>query len=992
MTMLHRTVMSIALVLFASPLQAQLPSGSRETVDPALFQNLEYRMIGPSRGGRVTTVTGIAEQPSVFFMGSTGGGVWKTTDYGNSWENVSDGYFSTGSMGAIQIADSNPDVIYAGTGSDGIRSNVITGRGVYKSIDGAESWQFIGLREAGQIGAIEVHPTNPDLVYVAAMGHAFGPNPERGVYRSSDGGATWENILFVSDTTGAVDLEFKPGNPSVIYAAMYRGERKPWTIISGSHEGGIFKSTDGGDNWTKLSAGLPQGLVGKIDLAVSPDAPERVYALVEAPDAEEGLYRSDDAGATWRLMSQHDGLMDRPFYFTNVTADPNDADVLYVGAVGWFKSTDGGATFERRGTPHSDNHDLWINPNDSNLFIQANDGGVNVTRNGGETWSTQFNQPTAELYQVAVDNRFPYWVYAGQQDNSTIGVPSLPPTSSPPSVPMANWIEIGGCETGPAVPKLDDWKIVYANCKGRFGRYSHETGQEKQYWVGGQYMYGHNPADLIYRFQRVSPIEISPHDAGVVYHASQFLHMTRNGGETWETISPDLTANRSEYQVISGAPITRDVTGEEFFSTIYAVEVSPLVEGMIWVGANDGPVHVTRDGGQTWTDVTPEDLPPNARIQNVEPSPHDPAEAYIAAYRYLLDDWRPYIYRTTDYGESWTLLTTGDNGIPADFPTRVVREDPNREGLLYAGTEFGMFISFDEGEHWQSFKQNMPTTPITDIEVHKGDLVLSTMGRSFWIMDNLSTLHQLDREVAAAPAHLFEPADAYRMRYRGSDGENGNPEYPDVGARIDYHFANAPAGEVRLEILTRSGEVIREYSSASNDDLETTAGTHSFVWDLSYPGPWSADERRRGRGGPLAVPGQYQVRMSAGDWTATRDFRVLVDPRVAADGVTQADLEAQLALNLQIRDAISDARQAAARIDAAQEAGNEFDRLADLERQLITLSTGSYQQPMLLDQIGYLQGLTTGADQRPGDDAYTRYAQLRAELDSFLAELDEVLQ
>lgn len=1027
-------VLALAALLFVSgpgcaPLGAQRqPAPSLAAYDSAFFQGLEYRMIGPSRGGRVTTVTGIADQPSTFYMGSTGGGVWKTTDYGIHWENVSDGYFATASMGAVQVADSDPEVIYAGTGSDGIRSNVITGRGVYRSTDGAESWEFIGLREAGQIGAVEVHPTNPDLVYVAAMGHAFGPNPERGVYRSRDGGESWEQVLFVSDSTGAVDLEFKPGDPRVIYAGMWRAERKPWTIISGARgEGGIYKSVDGGDSWTKLASGLPQGLIGKIDLAVSADDPERVYALVEAPDSIEGLYRSDDAGATWRFVNGQDGLMSRPFYFTNVTADPNDADVLYVGNVRWFVSEDGGENFERRPTPHADNHDLWINPNNSDLFIQGNDGGANVTLDGGESWSTQLNQPTAELYQIAVDNRFPYWVYAGQQDNTTIGVPSLPPTSSPPDDPMANWIQIGGCETGPAVPKLDDWKIVYSNCKGRFGRYSHETGQEKQYWVGAQYMYGHNPAELEFRFQRVSPIATSPHDPSVVYHASQYLHRTTNGGQTWETISPDLTANESEYQVISGRPITRDVTGEEFFSTIYAVEVSPLVEGLIWVGSNDGLVHVTRDGGESWMNVTPPDLPRNARIQTVEPSPHDPAEAYIAAYRYLLDDWQPYIYRTTDYGESWTRLTDGTNGIPADYPTRVVREDPDREGLLYAGTEFGMFISFDEGATWQPFQLNLPVTPITDIEVHRQDLVLSTMGRSFWILDNLTPLHQLSREVVESSAHFFAPHTATRMRYRTFEGDPTDPVYRPAGAILDYYFATEPAGEVMLEILNASGNVVREFSSEApggaatpptdtwlrepvpslrgqvmvrtgTPELPEDPGMHRFLWDLTYPGPWSADTARSGQNGPMGVPGSYRVRLTAGDWSEAHPIEVRIDPRVAADGVTQADLEAQLALNLRIRDAISEARLAAAWIEAAVERLAEtpdnsgaIEELRAIEARLVTSEAGSYPQPMLIGQLEYLYGMTTQADQRPGQDAFERYDELRTELDGVLAELRGVL-
>jgi photosystem II stability/assembly factor-like uncharacterized protein len=752
--------------------------------EPALFADLTYRMVGPSRGGRVTAVSGIAEEPGTFYMGATGGGVWKTSDYGQSWVNVSDGYFETASIGAIDVADSDPNVVYVGTGSDGIRSNVITGRGVYKSTDAGQSWSFLGLRDAGQIGAVIIHPDDPDLVYVAAIGQAFAPNPERGVYRTRDGGASWEQILFVSDSTGAVDLEFAPDNPREIYASMWRAERKPWTIISGAREGGVYKTTDGGDSWAKLTNGLPGDLIGKSDLAVSAADPDRLYALIEAPDAERGLYLSDDRGASFRLVNTDSGLTDRPFYYCNVDADPSNADVVYVNSTRFYRSEDGGESFRRRSTPHGDNHDMWINPYDPNLYIQANDGGANVTRDGGGTWSTQRNQPTAELYQVDIDDRFPYWIYAGQQDNSTIAVPSLPPYSAPGGA-TAHWKSIGGCETGPAVPKPGDPNIVYANCKGRFGRYNAETGQEKQYYVGAQNLYGHNPKDLNYRFQRVSPIEISPHDPNVVYHGSQHLHRTADEGVTWETISPDLTAFDPTRQMPSGMPLTRDITGEEHYSTLYAVEESPLTQGVIWTGANDGPVHVTRDGGRTWSEVTPDDLPPEGRVQSIEPSPHRPGKAYIAVYRYLLGDWQPYIYRTEDYGASWTRLTTGTNGIPADYPTRVVREDPDREGLLYAGTEFGMFISFDDGTHWQPFQLNLPVTPVTDIKVYRQDLVLSTMGRSFWIIHDISPLHELDRRVVSAQAHMFQPRDAYRMRYSSFGRGPADPEYPPAGAVID---------------------------------------------------------------------------------------------------------------------------------------------------------------------------------------------------------------
>ena len=973
---------------------------SNTIYDPTHFKGLKYRCIGPSRGGRVTTVTGIASQPSVFYMGATGGGVWKTVDYGRNWSNVSDGYLETGSIGAIQVAESNTDIIYVGTGSDGIRSNVITGRGVYKSEDAGKTWKFLGLRDVGQIGAVEVHPENPDIVFVAAIGNVFGPSPERGVYRSLDGGENWEKVLFISDKTGAVDIELCPDNPDEIYAAFWHCERKPWTIISGADEGGVFKSSDAGTTWIHLTEGLPQDLIGKSDLAVSAAAPDFLFVLMEAAPGG-GLYRSNDRGQSFELISDKIELVNRPFYYTNLDADPQNAEILYVNTGRFWKSTDAGKTWQSRSTPHGDNHDMWINPQNPDIYIQSNDGGANVTLDGGRTWSTQFNQPTAELYQVEIDDQFPYWVYAGQQDNSTIAVPSLPPSSSPAG-PLGYWISIGGCETGPAVPKPGNHNIVYANCKGRFGRYNKKTGQEMQFYVGAANLYSHNPKDLKYRFQRVSPIHVSPHDPEVVYHASQYLHRTTDGGVTWETISPDLTEFDPSKQVISGSPITRDITGEEFYSTIYAVRESPLEKGLIWVGANDGPIHVTRDGGKTWTNVTPKDLPPGGRVQNVEPSPHRANKAYVAVYRYLLNDWRPYIYRTEDYGQSWTRLTTGQNGIPEDSPTRVVREDPDREGLLYAGTEFGMFISFDDGAHWQSFQLNLPAVPVTDIKVHQKDLVLSTMGRSFWILDNLTPLHQLKKSVAEAPYHLYPPRDAYRMHFRSRSfrGSVRVPEYLQSGVMIDYSLAEKPDDVVVLEILDDNDNLIRSFASKRQNNqlggpvLPSKQGMNRFFWDMRHAGVLSQRAGFGGRGAPVVAPGTYQAKLIISNWTHTERFRVLVDPRVTEDGITQADLVAQESLSLQVRDTLSMANRLADRIRKARESEDvsrkNKEKLAAFYAKLVT-GTGPYPQPMLVDQLSYLSSMLNRADQKPGRDAYVRFDELNKELSDYVLEVSKIL-
>ncbi len=983
-------------------------------LDASRLPGLRYRMIGPSRGGRVTTVAGIPSQPHTFYMGSTGGGVWKTTDAGQSWFNVSDGFFREASMGALDVSLSNPDIVWAGTGSEGIRSNVSPGRGIYRSTDAGKTWTHLGLRDAGQIGAVRIHPGNPELVYVAATGNTFRPNRERGIFRTRDGGRSWEKILFVSDSTGAVDLEFQPGNPNVIYASMWRAERKPWTVISGGREGGIYRSTDGGNSWKKLGGGLPTGLFGKSNVAVSAANPKRVYALIEAKPGG-GLYRSEDAGESWTRVSDYAQLITRPFYYTNITADPTNADVVYVGTEGFYKSVDGGKTWKTLPTPHGDNHDLWINARTPEIWIQSNDGGANVTLNGGRTWSTQYNQPTAELYQVYVDNQFPYRVYGAQQDNSTLIVPSLPPTASPPDDPMQLWRQGPGCETGPIIPHPTNPDTVYGSCKGLYERMSLRTGQAKQYWIGAQSLYGNPGKDLLLRFQRVSPMEISPHDPRVIYYGSQHVHRTADEGVNWERISPDLTANEPRYQQgVSGEPITLDVTGEEFYSTLYAIRESPLERGVIWTGANDGPFHVTRDGGRTWSKITPKDQPPGCRVQNIDPSPHRRGSAYYAVLCYLLGDFRPYLWRTDDYGRTWTRLTTGRNGIPADHPTRVVREDPDREGLLYAGTEFGIFVSLDNGRAWQPFQLNLPHTPVTDLKVHRKDLVLSTQGRSFWILDNLTPLHQLRNETVRG-AHLVRPRETVRFRYSAGFGgaesarsTPDQPQFPPSGAMIDYWLADTTQ-TVTLEIRDAAGNVVRSFSSGAAGErtqppaepgmraptlervgtprLPRQSGMNRFVWDLAHPGSWSENAQRSGRGGPLAVPGTYTVRLSVGDRTMTEPLTIRMDPRVARDGVTQAELEEQLAHSLRVRDMVSEVNRLVARVQAAKKGatGQTLQQLTALERLLVAEPV-RYGRPGLQTQITYLYGLTTQADQRIGRDAVERYQTLRGELDAAQAE------
>ncbi len=978
---------------------------------------LKYRELGPFRGGRVTTVAGIASEPGTFYLGATGGGVWKTEDYGTSWDNVSDGYFSTPSIGAIAVAQNDPNIVYVGTGTDGIRSNVIEGKGVYKSIDGGKTWNHIGLEWVGQIGAVRIHPSNFNVVYVAAIGQAFQSNPERGIYKTVDGGKSWQKVLYLSDEVGFSDVELMPTNPEILFATAWKARRYPWSIVSGgtADEGGMYRSDDGGANWRKITKGLPQELIGKIDVELTPADSRKVFALVEAPDDEGGLYVSNDQGESFKLVSNDRGIRTRPFYYTNVRVDPTDADIIYVLATGYSKSTDGGKTWSRMRPPHGDNHDQWINPNNPDLFIQANDGGANVTHNGGKTWSTQFNQPTAELYQVEVDDQHPYWLYAGQQDNyTTVSVPSLAPYGMQAGG-IGYIMNTGGCETGPAVPKPGNPDIVYANCKGRFTVFNKKTGTEKNYYVGGHYMYGHNPKDLKYRFQRVSPIHVSPHNPDVVYHCSQYVHKTTDDGVTWETISPDLTAFEDDKQVISGAPITRDITGEEFYSTIYAIRESPVQEGVIWVGANDGPVHVTQDGGQNWSKVTPPKLPGGGRVDAVEPSPHNAAKAYVSVLRYQLGDRKPYIYKTENFGKSWTLLTDGTNGIPADYPTRVVREDPEREGLLFAGTEYGVFVSFNDGATWQPLQNNLPVTPITDLKITRGDLVMSTMGRGFWTLDNITTLRQ-EAITNTDAITLFKPRDTYRYPYPSPARGIRQPSYPRPSVIIDYYLPQKLSTPAKMEILDESGQVINTFVSDTtkkasesvitdmstnqvqylvSTSLKTGKGLQRFSWDMTHQGAWHKSQGRRYAGGPRVSPGSYTVRLTAGGETYEQTFELLTDPR---SDVTPQEVVANEKVVLAVRDLLTAARKMESDLEAEKEKLEKKENLSDadtnrlqaLSTQLAALQTkdGTYEQPMITDQIGYLYGMVNGPDQVPSKEAKVRLEELKEQLDKLQDNVD----
>ena len=901
----------VALLALVVCLGTDAATAQQSTAGPPAFKDLTYRMVGPFRGGRSTAVAGFAGDADRWIMGTTGGGMWLSDDNGISWDNISDGTFG-GSIGAVKVADSDPNVIYVGTGSVDVRGNTSAGHGMWKSMDGGKTWTFIGLPEAGQIGRIEVHPRDADLVYVAALGHAFGKNPERGVFRSSDGGESWEHILALNDSTGASDLTMDMSNPRILYAGMWRGERKPWAFISGAAEGGVYKSTDAGDSWTKLAGGLPEGMVGKVGVTVSPANPDRVWAIIEAEPAG-GVYRSDDAGATWTRTNSENNLRQRAWYYTHVQADPQDPNTVYALNTSLYRSVDAGRTFEPISVPHGDVHDLWIHPSDPDRMVVADDGGGQVTVNGGRSWSTYYNQPTAELYDVIVDNGFPYRLYGAQQDNTTISVPAW--SSNNTLYPKQHWMSIGGCETGPVALYPDNPNIVYAGCYGGvMDRYDLEKDQVRNMNLYPQLQLGSAGADLKHRFQWVSPMLVSMHDPSTLYHGSQYVNRSRDEGVTWQTLSPDLTTDNPEHQVQSGGPINADVTGVEMFNVVFSIAESPFAAEEIWAGTDDGRLHISRDDGATWTEITPSGMPELGTVDEIELSVHAPGRAFVAVQAYRMDDFAPYIFRTDDWGASWRLLTDGSNGIGGDHPVRTVREDPEREDLLFAGTEFGIFASFDGGRSWQSIQQNLPITPVTGMRVAHGDLILSTQGRSFWILDDITPLRSM-AEAWEADAYLFPPRDAYRLNNGGSGGGMAelSPEPAPQGALIHYYLGSEPAGEVRLEVVDASGGVVHTFSTDSavveetrGSELSREPGLNRVTWGLFYPGPDFPDDAVIWgyTGGVKAPPGTYTVRMSLdGSPAASEPLELLADPRIPE--VTASDYAEQFRVAMTIRDPIT---------------------------------------------------------------------------------------
>jgi photosystem II stability/assembly factor-like uncharacterized protein len=1017
---LHRIVVRAAI--FTAFVAASLSEGG-ESVEPKFLQALEYRLVGPFRGGRVVAVAGVPAEPRTFYMGATGGGVWKTTNGGEEWRNVSDGFFTAGSIGALAIAPSDSNVIYAGTGETCLRNNVSAGDGIYRSDDAGRTWTHVGLRDSFHIGRIAIHPKDPDRVYVAALGSAFGPNPERGVYRSTDGGATWERTLFVSDRAGAVDLALDPHNPRVLYAATWEGARKAWTIVSGGPGSGLHKSVDEGDTWKPLTKGLPEGVKGKIGLAVSPVRPERVYALVEAAEGA-GLYRSDDAGETFESVNSDPRLVSRAFYYMHLFSHPTEEDGLFAaGHADWLvRSMDAGKSFEKLpARAHGDYHALWINPLDPRILVLGDDGGASVSFDAGKSWSRQDNQPTAEMYRVAVDDRFEYRLYGAQQDNSTVSIASR---TSRGGITARDWYPAAGGEQGAMAPSRLDPDVVYSgNYQGILERYDHRSGQIQNIIAYPQLGEGTAAKEYRYRFSIVAPVRVSPHDPRTLYHAANVLLRSRDEGRTWSVASPDLTRDDETKQVEAGTPITRDMTGTEVYCTISAFEESPHTAGLLWAGSDDGRVHVSRDAGASWQDVTPREMPEWGTVGAIEPSAHDPARAFFAVHRYRDNDFAPYVFRTEDYGGSWKRLTTGENGIPLRHFVRTVREDPERKGLLYAGTEYGLYVSFDDGGRWQSLQRNLPVVPVTELVIQRGDLVVSTQGRSFWILDDLSPLHQLTDEVARQPFHLFEPRKAYRVPGSSADRPNipNSGRNPPKGAILYYALSSEPREELAIEIQSASGDVVRRFSTkddaAGSAKPETKAGLNRFDWDLRYEPPaLTSDSPLREWyevAVPRAVPGPYLVRLTIDGASAEQPLEVAPDPRLET---TADDYGSQLDLALQIRDRISLLTQSLERLrfvrdqakavasdtvrslppDAKAAASKIVDRLLSIEGRLVEPRLRIpidliHFGPKLDLHLGDLLGVVAAPEAAPTEGARKRFADLDAELTQSLEDLSAVL-
>lgn len=1025
-----RSSFALALALGAVPASASSapPAPAKEPSFESRMEGMRFRGIGPFRGGRVTAVSGVRGRRDVHYFGGTGGGIWKTVDGGASWAPVSDADFLTGSVGAVAVSESDPNVVWAGMGEAPVRGNVSHGDGVWRSTDAGRSWKSLGLAGTRQISALRVHPKDPDVAWVAAQGNIWGPGEERGVYRTRDGGKSWSRVLFVDARTGASDLALDPSNPRILYAGMWQVSRRPWELVSGGPGSGLWRSTDGGDTWTRLAKGLPEGTWGKVGVAPSGAAPGRVWALVEA--AKGGLFRSDDYGESWTRVNEENGLRQRAWYYTGVYADPKSADTVWVTNVKLLKSVDGGKSFSPIPVPHGDNHDLWIDPDDPAHMVEGNDGGATVTSDGGKSWSSLENQPTGQFYRVTVDDRFPYRVYGAQQDNTTVSIESR---ARGGEIGRESWHAVGGCESGWVAPKPGEPDVVYAGCYGgSITRTDERTGEEREITAWPQLAIGLPASALKYRFQWNAPILVSRHDPKVLWHAAQLLLQSTDEGQSWKEVSPDLTRNDKARQASSGGPITKDNTGVEVYGTIFALAESPLEKGLLWAGTDDGLVHVTRDGGATWKEVTPKGFPEAIQVNSIDASPHAAGTAWLAGTLYKLGDLAPHLWRTTDYGVSWTRI---DAGIPRDAFTRVVREDPARPGLLYAGTEMGLWLSFDAGKGWTRFQRNLPVVPVTDLLVKDSDLVVATQGRAFWILDDLSPLRQWKDDLTAAKLHLFAPRPAVRFPGGGDPAKppKGAGQNAPPGAVLSWWSKDAPGPgeEVVLEVL--EGEtVIRRFTNEAKDPksapvpeedaaepvekpLVPVAGLNRFAWDLRSLAPWLVPKAVLwgSKEGPLVAPGTYTVRLTTGGETRTASLTVLPNPAAKA---RPEDLARQAAFLRELTDALSrthrtvrslrDARAQVTAVSARAKGGAAGSvttsaralaaRLLDVEKKLVNPDLKSDQDvlnfpPALDHQVAGLISASSGADAPPTAAALACWAEVERTLAAVEAEAREAL-
>jgi photosystem II stability/assembly factor-like uncharacterized protein len=989
------------------------------TVSNSLPEKFVYwRGIGPFRGGRSCAVTGVNGQPNLFYMGATGGGVWKTTDGGNSWTNISDGFFG-GSIGAIAVAESDPNVIYVGGGEKTVRGNVSHGYGMWKSMDAGKTWQSIGLEDSRHIGRIRVHPKNPDLVYVAVMGHLFGPHEQRGVYRSKDGGKTWERILFANNQAGAVDLILDPNNPRVIYASTWRVIRTPYSLESGGEGSALWKSTDGGDTWKNISdsKGLPKGTLGIIGVTVSPKNSNRVWALIEAADG--GVFRSDDGGETWMKTNDDRALRQRAWYYTRIYADTQNEDMVYVLNVSYHRSKDGGRTFQSFNAPHGDHHDLWISSVNNQSMIIGDDGGAQVSQDGGTNWTTYHNQPTAQFYRVVTDNHFPYRIYVAQQDNSTLRIAHR--SFGNGGITEKDWEETAGGESGHIAVNPQNNDIVFGGSYGGFlERLDHSTGESRNVNVYPENPMGSGAEGMKYRFQWNFPIFYSPHDPTVLYAAGNHLFKTTNEGQSWQMISPDLTRNVADRMKASGGPITKDNTGVEYYCTIFAACESPYEKDLLWAGSDDGLIHISRDGGKNWENVTPPAsiMPEWMMINSIEPHPFVKGGAYVAGTRYKMDDFQPYLFVTTDYGKTWRKIT---NGIKKDHFTRVLRADPVRKGLLFAGTESGMYISFDDGANWQSLQFNLPIVPITDLTIKDGDLIAATQGRSLWLIDDLTPLRNWQPATVQKAFELYQPRPAYRVG-GGNGGRNPklHGENLNSGVMVQFFLKNAPdsANVVTLEFMDKDQKLIKRYASNAKDrreQLEAQAGGNRFFWNMRYPDAEGFDGLilwGGGLQGPLAVPGNYFVKLKVGKDSAVQAFEIRKDPRSKA---TQEDLQAQFTFLTEVRDKLTETHKAIKNIRAMREQLNAYTKrldktkdkdlldqigrtqkqMTEIEEALYQTKNRSGQDPLnfpirLNNKLSDLAGVVGSGNFRPTDQAVTVKNDITAKIDAELAKLKAI--